>query len=138
MKGTLVIQILNITSSFLRDISEPAGDVPDTIQFWVTADSAWRVRTYAADHDIHVYQLGREQIPGDPVEWLRADSEEHFGEEIAAGHTLLFEDVNDEAEVKRVFLAAGLPPNLEVAKIGLCFWKPDGAAYKTQSTPKWA
>jgi len=138
MKGTLVLQVLNIRSSFLRDQSEPAGDVPDTVQFWVTSDSAWRIRTYAIDHDIHVYQLGYKEIPGDPVEWLREDSRKHFETEIAAEHTFAFEEVQDEAEVKWVFEAVGLAPRLEVADIGFCFWKPDEANYRTQSTPKWA
>jgi hypothetical protein len=138
MKGTLVIQVLNTTSSFLRNRSKPATGVPDTIQFWVTADAAWRVRTYALDHDIHVYQLGRQQIPGEPAEWLAQNSRENFGDDIAAEHALQFENVQNQQEVQQVLAAAGLEPRLEVAEIGFCFWKPDDEKYVTQSTPKWA
>jgi hypothetical protein len=138
VKGTLVVQILNTSSSFLREVEEPAGPVPDTIQFWVSADTAWRIRTYALDHDIHVYQLGHAQIPGEPAEWLRTNSREHFEDQIAVEHILNFEDVNDEAEVRRVLQAIGLADRLEVAEIGFCFWKPDEERYHTQSTPKWA
>ena len=138
MKGTLVLQILNIRSSFLQDRSEPAADLPDTIQFWVTDTTAWRIRTYSLDHDIHVYQLGRPQIPGEPVEWLREDSRKHFAKRIAVEHTFSFDNVRDEEEVRRVFEAVGLAPTLEVADIGFCFWKPDEEEYRTQSTPKWA
>jgi hypothetical protein len=138
MKGTLVLQILNIRSSFRKERSTPAINLPDTIQFWITDDSAWRIRTYALDHDIHVYQLGHQQIPGDPVEWLRQDSREHFADEIASEYTILFSDAQEEAEVQKVFEAIGLDPRLEVADLGFCFWKPDEQKYVTQSTPDWA
>jgi hypothetical protein len=138
MKGTLVVQILNTRGSFMQNRSEPADELADTVQFWVTDSTAWRIRTWAIDHDIHVYQLGHAQIPGEPVEWLRLDSQKHFEDEIAAEHVLRFENARDETEVQEAFRAIGLDPRLEVTDIGFCFWKPDDAKYHTQSTPKWA
>src|SRR5262245_21305082 len=57
-KGTLIIGILTIESSYAQNTERPSRGVPDTLQFWIAPDRAWRIRTYATDHDIHPYSLG--------------------------------------------------------------------------------
>ena len=58
---TLIVAILSIESSYLDEVERPVKDVPDTVQFWLTSASQWRIKTYAIDHDIHVHRLGGEQ-----------------------------------------------------------------------------
>jgi hypothetical protein len=65
MKGTLLLTILNIQSSCARDLEETVVDascVPDTLQWWIGSEEAWRIRTYALDHDIHTYSIGRTRV----------------------------------------------------------------------------
>jgi hypothetical protein len=55
---TLVLAILTTESSYAQNVERAATAVPDTIQFWLTPEKQWRIRTYAIDHDIHVYGVG--------------------------------------------------------------------------------
>ncbi len=70
----LVVAWLNVKSSYAGNREEPSHDAFDTVQFYFPAGSAnaWRIRTYAADHDIHVHKLHglRDQI-GDPADFAR-------------------------------------------------------------------
>lgn len=53
----LIVGLLIIQSSFIENYEKEAENVPDTVQFWLTNESAWRIRTYAPDHDIHIYSM---------------------------------------------------------------------------------
>ena len=37
-------------------VEHGAGE-PDTIQWWFSSDRCWRIRTYAADHDVRAYSI---------------------------------------------------------------------------------
>ena len=52
-KGTLIIGVLTVESSYAQNSERPSRGVPDTVQFWIDPGGAWRIRTYAIDHDIH-------------------------------------------------------------------------------------
>jgi hypothetical protein len=61
MRGTLVLAILSIQSSYARDVEQSLDtpdDVPDTLQWWVSPQGSWRIKTYALDHDIHTHDVG--------------------------------------------------------------------------------
>jgi len=137
MQGTLVLAVLNVKSSYLRDVEESLegkDDIPDTLQWWIGPESAWRIKTFALDHDIHVYSVG----PGSAelVELAQENNAKHYGEVIACQHILAFKDCEDTKEVRRLFKKTGLSPRLEVATGRFAFWKPDDAKYRTQSQPK--
>jgi len=116
MQGTLVLAVLNVKSSYLRDVEkslEGEDDIPDTLQWWIGPENAWRIKTFALDHDIHVYSVG----PGSAelVELTQENNAKHYGEVIACQHILAFKDCEDAKEVRRVFKKTGLSPRLEVA-----------------------
>jgi hypothetical protein len=94
----------------------------------------WRVKTFALDHDIHVYSIGAPRAG--ILELARANNQKHYGDIISAQHVLEFSDCTNEAEVKRVCGTAGLDPRVEVVEAGYAFWKPDDQPYQTQSRPK--
>jgi hypothetical protein len=136
MKGVLVLAILNVKSSYLHSTEEPvkARDVPDTLQWWIAADQVWRIKTFAADHDIHVYSTGA--VKADPVALAQANNRKHYGDVIQSEHVLTFEDCTDPEAVAEVLAAAGIGSELEVAPAGFVFWKPDDAEYRSQSRPE--
>ena len=135
MQGTLVLAILNVRSSYLANTEEEVGDgdVPDTLQWWL-GDEAWRIKTFAVDHDIHTYSCG----PNKPglLELAQQNNLKHYGDVIAAQHVLEFVDCADAENVTAVLASAGLANRLEVAAPNFAFWKPDEARYRSQSTPK--
>lgn len=133
----LVIAVLLTESSYALDIEQPATAVPDTAQFWFGAETAWRIRTYAVDHDIHVYSVGRRDdksslTPGEAEMHLR----KHYADVLAGVHVLTFKDPGNVLEVLRVLSAHGLHGKLEVAPAGFAFYNPDASKYKTQSQPR--
>lgn len=137
-KGTLVIAILSIESSYARNTERPAREVADTLQFWIGPDSAWRIRTYAMDHDIHPHSLGDPaKMKARPTEFAREHIAKHYGEVLRSSMVLEFSDLNDTNAVRQVLAAQKLKGRLEVAqKAGFAFWNPDGGKYKSQTTPK--
>jgi hypothetical protein len=108
MQGTLVLTILSIRSSYLREMEEPLGDMlfpADTIQWWIAPRGSWRIRTYAVDHDIHVYSVGN----ADNLRELALENaRKHYGDVIQSQHVFELADCLDEDETARVFRAARL------------------------------
>lgn len=136
MQGTLVLTILTVQSSYLREVEEPLNDaavVPDTIQWWIAPSGSWRIRTYALDHDIHTYSVG--DVNG-LTDLALANAQKHYGDVIRSQHVIEFRDCLDAAEMSAAFREAGLEPRLEVAAGRFAFWKPDEGKYHTQSEPK--
>lgn len=135
MQGTLLLAVLSIRSSYSQNLEGPAGldEPPATLQWWIGKDSAWRIRTFALDHDIHTYAVG---FSPEILEIAAANNLKHYGAVTQSQHLLEFADCNDVAEVEIAFAEIGLPPNLEVAGDRFAFWKPDKARYRTQSVPR--
>ena len=137
MQGTLILAVLNVKSSYSREVEEPLegnNDIPDTLQWWIGTESAWRIKTFALDHDIHIYSVGSgsEEL----IQLALDNNSEHYDDVIACQHVLEFNDCGDVKEVQRLFKKTGLSPRLEVATGRFAFWKPDDAKYSTQSQPK--
>jgi hypothetical protein len=136
MQGTLVLAILAVRSSYGQQIEVRLGDskdIPDTLQWWITASGTWRIRTYAIDHDIHTHQ-----VDGKPDDLLVLASEgnrKHYDDVLGAEHVLQFSDCNDRSEVQAKFRAVGLEPRLEIAAGRFAFWKPDDLRYSTKTAP---
>jgi len=131
-KGTLLIGVLTVQSSYKDNTETQAIKVPDTVQFWVLDSTAWRIRTFAIDHDIHTHTLGLPKT--EPIAYFRSHIERKYGEVLARLVQITVAD--DSAHDRAVLEAAGLSGALERAPTGLVFWNPDGGRYRTQSTPE--
>lgn len=122
-QGTLLLAILTVRSSYIDATEEPLkseADVPDTLQWWLAATGASRIRTYAIDHDIHIHQV--DGNPEDLVAMARQNSRTHYGDIIKAEYAMTFADCQDSAEVKAAFARVGLVSRLEVAAGQFAFW----------------
>ena len=137
MKGTLLLAILTVKSSYAQETEQPLAslaDVPDTLQWWIAETGVWRIRTYAMDHDIHTHLVGGNS--DDSLGLARESNRRHFSDVIGAEHLVTFADCNDSAEARAKFEQIGLAPQLEVAAGRFAFWKPDNAKYSTKSAPR--
>ena len=133
---TLVLAILTTESSYAQEIERPATTVPDTIQFWLALDSQWRIRTYAVDHDIHVYTAGSRP---DGSRLTAKEAADHIAKHyanITAKTVTLESHPGDKVEVRRVLTEKVLTGVLEVGKNGVAFYNPDKGKYRTSSKPK--
>jgi hypothetical protein len=66
---------LTVNSSYACNREEPAGEAFDTVQFFFPAEpaDARRIRTFAADHDIHHHKMaGACDRTGGPVDFASA------------------------------------------------------------------
>lgn len=128
----LVVALLTTESSYKSEIERPTSAVEDTIQFSISSSAPWRIRTYAIDHDIHVYSLGGDITPT----VAEAHIDKHYGDILKKRYTLTFKNPKDSVEVSRVLQDAGLSGSLEVASAGFAFYNPDSQKYRSQSEPK--
>jgi hypothetical protein len=133
---TLVVGLLSVQSSYAKEVEQPAtGVVPDTIQFWLTSDTQQRIRTYAMDHDIHVYNLGSVEENKMSAEFAIEHIKKHYADVTTSLVMLTFSDPRNKQEVERVLAAQHLNGTLEVSKSGVAFYNPDGGEYRTKSKP---
>jgi len=133
MKTTLVIFFLNVQSSYTNNTETRATDEAfDTVQSYASSRGAWRIKTFATDQDIHVWELGGR--PTDLVAMARANTEKHYGDVLAEGYVIETDD--GIRGVRRELKARGLPAQLEKSKSGLVFWAPNNTNYRTKSTPR--
>jgi hypothetical protein len=127
MPAKLIVGILNIRSSYVQNRDTPAGnEAPDTVQWWLEPGQAWRIRTFAADHDIHVDWVGDGQ-PQDLIHYI----EDHYDGLLERLEVVDIPNMHDGPQTARVLRRAGLEPNLEVASDGFAYWNPDGGVYHT-------
>lgn len=138
MRGILLLAILAVKSSYVRNVEEELSgpdDIPDTVQWWITAEGAWRIKTFALDHDIHTHAVRGTPQPN-LLEIARANTEKHYGDAIAQHLELHFEDCTDAQATRAILADAGLEPRIEIAADQrFAFWKPDEARYRSQSAP---
>jgi hypothetical protein len=137
VRGTLVLAVLTIKSSYARNVEialEQRNDVPDTLQWWFGDSACWRIRTYALDHDIHTFQIGDSRNTN--LTLATANNLKHFGDVFREQHVVKFANCTDRDELNRQFVRIGLIPRMEISAGRFAFWKPDDANYWTQSTPK--
>lgn len=123
MRGKLILGLLNIRSSFRRNIGMRAGDgTADTVQWWLEGGQAWRIRTFAADDEIHVDWIG-----GEDAESLIRNTQQNYGEFLSEIKVIDFADVQDESGSAGVLKDAGLEPNMVVMPMGFAYWSPSAA-----------
>ncbi len=133
---TLVVALLSVQSSYAKEVEQPAAGVPDTIQFWLTSSLQQRIRTYAMDHDIHVYSLGPVEEKKVTAEFAIEHIKKHYADVTASLVVLTFTDPKDKKGVEEVLAAHHLKGTLEVSKSGVAFYNPDSGEYRTKSKPK--
>jgi hypothetical protein len=133
----LVLAMLSTESSYASEIERPATACADTAQFWFGSSGAWRVRTYAIDHDIHIYQVGTSgAVPDFHREAGEAHIKKHYSDVLAKLVVLRFKEPTNKVEVAQVLASQGLSGTLEVSSAGFAFYKPDRGEYRTKSEPR--
>ena len=133
----LILALLTTESSYKSEIERPALKVEDTVQFWFGAHGPWRIRTYAIDHDIHIYSLGNNgNEPAFSQKQATTHVAKHYAEILKKQYVIKFKNPSDVNEVSQALKSNGLQGTLEVAPSGFAFYNPDGKMYKTQSEPK--
>jgi hypothetical protein len=130
---TLILAVLTVESSYLQVVERPARNVPDTVQFWFAPDSQWRIKTFAIDHDIHVYRVGPPRLT---AEFANNNIRKSYGEVTANVLVLEFPDPENKADVERILKEHKLKGKLEAVKDGYYFYNPAGGDYRTKSKPK--
>jgi hypothetical protein len=121
-------------SSDAAGITQPAGKVPDTVQWWITPDRTWRIKTFASDHDIHIHSL--DKVPANVVDFAVENTKEHYGDVLRKIHVVKFSDAGDPKSVEAALAAAGLANQLETSAQGFAFWNPDRGTYHTLTRPE--
>jgi hypothetical protein len=136
MRGTLVVGVLTVSSSYKREVEHPLedGGVPDTVQWWIAETGSWRIRTYALDHDIHTFSVG--SSPEGLRELAIENTQKHYGDVLARLVAFEIADTSDQEDLRAYFGEAEMTPYFDVADGQFMFWKPDDAEYHTQSSPK--
>ena len=132
----LVVVLLTVESSYLRNTERPVAGTSDTVQFYFTANRDWRIKTYAMDHDIHVHvirETGHERVFS--VADAESNSRKHYGDVLSRVVILEFAEA-DTVATDRVLAAHSLSGHLEVGSSGVAFYNPDGGRYHSQSVPK--
>jgi hypothetical protein len=133
MKTVLVIFFLTVQSSYLNDSEDHATDETfDTVQFLATDSGAWRIKTYAADQDVHVWSI--DVTPEDIVELARKNTEKHYGDVLSEGY--IIESSDGIEGLRRELRERGLSEHLEISRSGFVFWAPAGTDYRSKSTPR--
>lgn len=130
---TLIVAILTVESSYLQEVERPAKNVPDTVQFWFAPDNQYRIKTFAIDHDIHVYRVS---AFGLTPQFATNNIRKSYGDVTDKVLTLEFRDPKNEADVERILKDHQLKGKLEAVKEGYWFYNPDGGDYRTKSKPK--
>lgn len=129
----LIIFMLNIESSYLKNIEQETSSAADTIQFILINGEAWRIKTYSMDHGVHVWNLGSME-EAKFIETATTNTKKHYGDVMSqklviqtkAGFDGLREELQD----------SGLEDNLEIPESkSFAFWVSKLGTYKTKSTP---
>jgi len=123
----LVLARLTVASSYRHSAERPATGGCDTVQFFLSGagDRAFRIRTFALDHDIHVQQFGQP-----PDEVIRSHLDRVYGNVLGSVHVVALRHLST-VDICKAGIGSGA---LEVVREhGYAFWNPDGAQYWTQS-----
>jgi hypothetical protein len=134
---TLIIAMLTVESSYVKEVERPTKNVPDTVQFWFAPDSQWRIKTFAIDHDIHVHRVGASDAGARLTPAFATNNiKKSYGDVTAKVLVLEFRDPKNEADVERILKDHQLKGKLEAVRDGYYFYNPDGGDYRTTSKPK--
>lgn len=133
MKTVLVIFFLSIQSSYSSNTEVSATHRSfDTVQFYASKVSAWRIKTYAQDEDVHIWSIASNV--NDIVTLAKENTLQHYGDVLSEEYVI---ETNDGVEgIRRELAARGLHVHLELPPSGAVFWTPVGTRYRSKSVPK--
>jgi hypothetical protein len=130
----LIVFMLNIESSYLNNIEQNTASPADTIQFMLIDGVAWRIKTYALDHDVHVWNLGSMET-AKFFETAVTNTEKHYGDVL--NNKFILQTTNGFEGLQKELKKSGLPQNLEIPKSKeFAFWVSELNIYKSKSTLK--
>ncbi|KQV88756.1 hypothetical protein [Rhizobacter sp. Root1221] len=133
--NTLHVYKLAIQSSYTNNTEEAADPEHfDTVQWWVTTDGAWRIRTFAADNDVHLHHV---QAPVE-VDVLRETTQRNYEDVIADAFQIDLPDLQDADAITLAMGAFGGATALEIDRNGarFAFWNPLRLSFASQSEPE--
>lgn len=129
---THIIFFLAVRSSYSRNEEKEAIESEfDTVQFHTDGGDCWRIKTFALDQDVHVWNIGKVE---DLVALARANTERHYGDIITEGYIL--NSTTGLEGIRSELMDRGLDNHLEISDAGFAFWTPTGTSYETKSQPE--
>lgn len=132
--NTLLVYKLAIQSSYANDTEDDADAQRfDTVQWWVAKDGAWRIRTFAADNDVHLHHVA---TPTE-VEVLRQTTLRNYDEVIDEAFEIKLPALQDASAIEAAMAELGGAAALEIDRNGarFAFWNPLGLRFVSQSQP---
>lgn len=133
MQILLVLFILSVESSYVQNTERPSEAQTDTIQFLLVNGIAWRIKTYAIDHDVHVWSIGTLEV-GEFERLAESNTMKHYSD-VVRRKVVVHGNASLESLLSE-FQVQGLAPNIEISPEGeFAFWVPESNVYSTKSTP---
>ena len=133
MQTRLILFILNVESSYVQNVERPSETHSDTIQFLWVDGMAWRIKTYAVDHDVHVWSLGELEV-GELERIADSNTRKHYADVIQ--RKIVVQGAGSLQSLAPELERQGLAPHLEISPEGeFAFWVPETDVYSTQSPP---
>lgn len=135
MCSLLLIYLLSVESSYLSNLERPSSAATgDTVQFCLHLGQGWRIKTFAVDGDVHVWNLGDRQK--DEFEKLaHENTQKNYGDVLS--RVVRAESSTGLEGLKTSLEFVKLQPLLEVpSDAAFAFWVPVAGVYRTQSSPQ--
>jgi hypothetical protein len=133
--STLLVFRLTIQSSYAQNAEQVAdADHFDTVQWWLAADHAWRIKTFAMDEDIHCHHIG-----GSIAEsFARESTERNYGDVIATSFSVELNSLANAESIANAMREFGGAEALEVDRNGgkFAFWNPLQVHFSSKSQPQ--
>lgn len=131
----LLVYKLAIQSSYATNTELEADDTHfDTVQWWLTSDGAWRVRTFAIDNDVHLHHVAKAMA----ADVVRKLTTQNYEDVVAEAFEVELSALDDAAAVALAMQELGGAAALEVDRNGarFAFWNPLGVRFVSQSEPE--
>jgi len=135
MEIVLIIYLLSVEGSYAKNEEYSVEQFADTVQWVLTEDDLWRIRTFAIDEDVHVIHANMEQhkTKSERVEIARQLTRKRYGD-IVYREVLLNSETGIEG-IKEKLEENGLVAHLNVSQKGFFFWAPPNTRYTTKTRP---
>ncbi|MEL6143290.1 MAG: hypothetical protein AAFU67_16935 [Bacteroidota bacterium] len=128
-KGTLIIYRLSIATSLDKNREEVLPDRFDVIEWWITDEIAYRIKTFRLSRAIHLWIFETSKYP-DILQISQDTTENNYGDVISHKIIIPFKEEEPMEEAIKVFQELGMSGQLEVGKY--VFWNPDGRKYRVK------
>jgi hypothetical protein len=131
--GTLIVYILTVESSYSKNFERPAGEKFDTLQWWIGAHGAWRIKTYAVDADIHPHYIDAERAKEEFIQLAFENSKKHYGDIVQKRIVVDVPAGASDASIAELLKKEGLRAEFEWVEAGYLLWLPDASKYVTKT-----